>query len=207
MSSEVTFWNRINKDTADGCWLWTASTYHDGYGQFYDETHTPWRAHRFAYTMTHGPIPDGLQCLHKCDNRRCCNPSHLFLGTNAENRQDSVAKGRHAYGSKHTSAKITESDVMAMHELRKSSRISCQKIADRFGICQAHCSDILNGRKWRHVYIALHGHQPIQKPTNSQKTHCPYGHPYSPENTYVQKKTGGRFCRTCLRRRASSITP
>jgi len=100
-SREYLFWRNVaippNPDTE--CWLWNRSTTAAGYGQIVlkkDENGKAIRiyAHRFSYLIHVGPIPDDLLCLHTCDNRRCCNPDHLFLGTRADNAKDMFAKGR-----------------------------------------------------------------------------------------------------------------
>lgn len=78
----------------DSCWIWTAATLHNGYGCFRTDYRTE-SAHRVAWQLFRGPIPDDMHVLHKCDVRCCVNPSHLFLGTNADNIRDRNAKGRY----------------------------------------------------------------------------------------------------------------
>lgn len=96
------FWSKV--DTSDGlfgCWIWTASrfTKRGGYGQFHEWPKVRY-AHRVAWELTHGPIPDGMVVMHACDNPPCVNPQHLSLGTIADNAQDMVAKGRSLKGAR-----------------------------------------------------------------------------------------------------------
>jgi hypothetical protein len=85
------FWALVRKSPdPDGCWEWVGRIAKDGYGQL--------RAHRFAWTLLHGPIPEGQHVLHKCDNRKCVR--HTFLGTQQDNMDDMVSKGRSATGER-----------------------------------------------------------------------------------------------------------
>lgn len=88
------FWAKVAIDPDDGaCWVWTACLDPDGYGRF-RLAGKKWLAHRIAWTLAFGRIQDGLLICHKCDNPRCVNHTHLFLGTVADNVRDRVAKGR-----------------------------------------------------------------------------------------------------------------
>lgn len=91
MSSEERFWAKVN--VTDECWLWTAQINQNGYGMF-SVKGLPVRAHRFAYELLVGPIPDGMVVRHACDVPSCVNPSHLLVGTQADNLRDMRQRGR-----------------------------------------------------------------------------------------------------------------
>jgi hypothetical protein len=86
-------------DRTGECWEWAGSLDSDGYGQMTVSSELSssrkLKSHRVAWILAHGPIPVGLGVLHRCDNRRCCRPDHLFLGTQIDNMRDCVSKGRH----------------------------------------------------------------------------------------------------------------
>ena len=85
------FWEKVH--ITDGCWEWMARRKLHGYGEFrIIDCLVP--AHRMAWVLSVGPIPKGLLVLHRCDNPPCCNPDHLFLGTQADNLRDAIQKGR-----------------------------------------------------------------------------------------------------------------
>jgi hypothetical protein len=91
----VRFWAKVEK--TDGCWLWRGARHHTGYGVIGVDRRQR-RAHRVAYEMAHGPIPAGAVVCHSCDTPPCVNPSHLFVGTVADNNRDMMAKGRARLG-------------------------------------------------------------------------------------------------------------
>ena len=95
---EERFWEKVNKDTKSGCWEWQSSIRGNGYGAFFTHLKPEGRkchgAHRYSWELANGAIPEGLWVLHKCDNRICVNPDHLFLGDRTDNMRDCAAKGR-----------------------------------------------------------------------------------------------------------------
>jgi len=88
------FYSRAKKDENSGCWLWQKSVTRGGYGQQGYKMYN-YSAHRLSWIFSVGPIPKGLAVCHKCDNPLCINPEHLFLGTQKDNVQDMMKKGRH----------------------------------------------------------------------------------------------------------------
>lgn len=139
---------------ASGCWNWTRPLF-KGYGFATDpmrQNHSI-RAHRLAWISRNGPIPDGLCVLHRCDNRRCVNPEHLFLGTRGDNNRDMTAKGRQVSprGEANPQAKLTEEDVREIRGLHRIGGLKQETIAGLFGISQHRVSDILRGVGWNHV--------------------------------------------------------
>jgi len=94
------FWTKVDRRGPDDCWEWTGCvSQRAGYGQFHLNRKTQ-LAHRIAYALTHGAIPEGVFVCHHCDNRMCCNPDHLFLGTQIDNMRDCIAKDRFPSGNR-----------------------------------------------------------------------------------------------------------
>ncbi len=90
------FWPKVDRRGPDECWEWKAARQAEGYGKMFTTNRCrPERAHRVSWVLHHGPIPDGMFVLHRCDNPPCVNPAHLFLGTNLDNIEDMGRKGRH----------------------------------------------------------------------------------------------------------------
>lgn len=88
------FWSKVDRGGPDDCWNWTACAQREGYGRFMRRGRV-WQATHVAWELHHGaPPPKGALVCHRCDNPRCVNPAHLFIGTHLDNRRDCVAKGR-----------------------------------------------------------------------------------------------------------------
>jgi hypothetical protein len=138
------FWSFV--DRQEGCWTWTASVGDHGYGQL---THLQqkYTAHRLAWELYRGAVPDGLCVLHRCDNRRCVNPDHLFLGTRKDNLEDMTQKGRRVRGVTHGRAKLTVDQVLAI----RSSATSARSEARIYGVSDSLVRLIRKGKRWTHV--------------------------------------------------------
>lgn len=143
------FWTRVLK--SNGCWLWTGRCDEKGYGRVGFGGRANIGAHRVAWELTQGPVPLGLCVLHRCDTPSCCNPDHLFLGTNRDNVIDRHLKGRSKNldaGHLHPKAKLTQSAVAQMRALRLCGLTQIQ-LAERFGISRGNVSKILAGKSYQ----------------------------------------------------------
>lgn len=136
----------------NGCWEWRKAIETSGYGvQHFNGRKQG--AHRVSYQLFIGAIPPGMSVLHRCDNRCCVNPDHLFLGTQADNMADMVKKGRSSKkkGEDHPAAKVDEKTAIHIFEKAKDGRLSQRKIAAMFCVSQALVSSILNRKRWTHL--------------------------------------------------------
>lgn len=132
-----------------GCIEWTAYTDRKmGYGMFWLDG-TMHLSHRVAYMFAHGSIPKGLHVCHSCDNPKCVNPEHLWVGTNQDNVNDKCRKNRAArlIGENHPSAKLKEDDVLMI----RSSKLNGAEIARRMGIDRSTVNYIRKGKLWGHL--------------------------------------------------------
>jgi HNH endonuclease len=153
---ESRFWSKVDKsnDKSD-CWMWTAGRDDWGYGLIsMRRTHQikrndKIRAHRLAYLLTYGEIPDGLLVCHTCDNPACCNPSHLWLGTNADNIRDMWDKGRrNQRGEAHPRAKLTQRDVDEIRARYRPWVVTQKALAREYGVGQPIIGKIINYQHW-----------------------------------------------------------
>lgn len=135
-----------------GCWRWTGAVLNSGYGKFW-ERGRHLLAHRFAYQQANGKLPAGKLVLHRCDNKLCVRPDHLFLGTYQDNSDDMVRKGRHlknhVRGEDSPKAILNESQVRRIKAL--CGKLPQRTIARRFGVTQTSVSRIHTGANWAHV--------------------------------------------------------
>ena len=148
-SLEDRFWAKVDKRGPDECWPWTGAPTPKGYGVIRDQGRYV-RAHRLAWELANGPIPDDLLVCHRCDNPPCCNPADLFLGTNADNSADMVRKGRGAPlgGQNNNSAKLTDADVNTIRRLWGTGAWRQRDIADVYHVGQPAISRIVTQRRW-----------------------------------------------------------
>jgi HNH endonuclease len=157
---EQRFWEKVDKrgpivkhvKNLGRCWFWNASKT-DGYGAMGIGRRVV-RSSRISWEIHIGKIPDGIFVLHKCDNRACVNPDHLFLGTAADNMHDRKAKNRYKsqVGSLNTNSVLSEADIVEIFRLKKSG-MKQSEIAFKFGMCKQSISRILLRELWSHVKV------------------------------------------------------
>ena len=144
------FWKHVAK--TDGCWNWTGAKNRHGYGAFNIGRHSRvWLAHRFSALMGGLPVVAGSVVMHTCDNPACVNPAHLRVGTQAENTEDMIAKGRarKARGEAAGKSKFTPAQVREIRELAQS--LSNGEIGRRYGVDPSSVWKIVTRRSWAHV--------------------------------------------------------
>lgn len=148
MTISERFWGKVEK--TETCWNWVGALYKNGYGQFVitGEPKTP--AHRTAWRLVNGDIPIGMFICHKCDNRKCVRPDHLFVGTRQENVADMLAKRRNTFGESCWKAKLTDQKVIEIHS-RYSAGEFQSDLAKEFSVDQQTISSIATGTNWRHL--------------------------------------------------------
>lgn len=134
------FWSKVDIQSVTNCWLWTACRLPNGYGAIRFNGQKLY-AHRTAYIVTHGTISEGLQVLHKCRMRACCNPSHLYAGTPSQNMRDRIVDMRNA-GEKPNAAKVTAEQVLRI----LADPRTYQKIAADYNITASNVCLIKTGK-------------------------------------------------------------
>lgn len=156
------FWAKVDRREADECWPWTGAT-DQGYGVIFIRHELVYgkkkmiraKAHRIAYELRYGAVDPDSVVMHRCDNRPCCNPGHLRLGTVADNNRDRSYKGRgrenRQWGSENANAKLTEGAVRAIVAALEAG-MSQSAVAAQFGIKQPQVSRIARREQWAHLW-------------------------------------------------------
>lgn len=144
------FWDRVSIGGLEECWEWKQSTQSAGYGQIGQpqalKRGLPQLAHRAAYWLTRGEL-SSLPVLHSCDNRRCCNPTHLRQGTYQENMKDKDSRGKQPRGDLQYNSKLCSQDVLRLKENPGLlGEIQSEKKVSRKAL-----TDVLKGRTWKHI--------------------------------------------------------
>lgn len=144
-SLEERFWSKVDRTDLFSCWEWQASTNQGsiGYGQITERVDGKVSflyAHRVSWVMANGPIPDGSQVLHRCDNPKCCNPAHLYLGTAADNMADKAARGR-------SRSRLKPEQVLKIVELHGSGW-TVKRLARKFNVSESSVTSIIRGKTW-----------------------------------------------------------
>lgn len=144
-------------DATTGCWNWLRGKNEDGYGYVWHQGKMH-RASRASYEAFIGLIEGGLLVLHKCDNRACINPDHLFLGTHQDNAVDRNAKGRQVQGERHPNAKLTFAQVAEYRQLKQAisqergERYSAKAARDALGLSKTITDHLDSGRRWKGLH-------------------------------------------------------
>lgn len=145
-AEKAVFWSKIDVKSADECWNWRRSTNGVGYGKLKLRGRY-WLAHRLAYQLLIGD-PGKLLLCHKCDNRACVNPDHMFLGKHKDNTADAIQKGRFAVGTRVVTSVLTEEQVKEIRRLFVPKRFGRYRIAKRLGLPHQAVGGVVNGNNW-----------------------------------------------------------
>ena len=145
-ADEVRLWRKVKVCPQTDCWEWTGALFDSGYGAFQVDGKSR-RAHRVAWERSFGEIGTGLVVCHRCDNPKCINPAHLFLGTPLDNRRDCVAKGRQARGER--SARYTHPETTARGERHGRARLSGEAVRQ---IRSRHATGLVTAKALAHEF-------------------------------------------------------
>lgn len=151
-SLEDALFSNVEKGNVDDCWVWQGTQRGNGYGCVKYKGKIL-EAHRLSYEIHNGSIPDGLLVCHKCDNRPCVNPNHLFLGDHDDNHKDAKSKDRHTRGERQGRNKLRDADVI---EIRRAYRTRVRgetipMLAAQYGVCKRTIVSVARGKAWKHI--------------------------------------------------------
>ncbi len=147
------FWSYVKKGEPNECWPWKPTCrVRDGYGMFWFEKRNH-QAHRLAYLFAKGEFDRSKDILHTCDNPPCCNPNHLFVGTDRDNQQDCLRKNRRviAHGEMLPQSKLSPAQVKEIRETAKNGRRVNGQLARKFGVSKASIWAIVHRHNWKRV--------------------------------------------------------
>lgn len=149
VKDELRFWSKVNITSDNGCWEWKNYRDNFGYGTIWWKG-KPRLAHRVAYEISNGDIDNNLLVCHRCDNPKCCNPDHLFLGTNKDNVIDRNKKGRQARpkGESNSQSKLTWEIAGEIRRRYQSGGVSQRSLASEYGVNQSQVYRIVNNLRW-----------------------------------------------------------
>lgn len=139
---------KVEKIPEAGCWVWMGTTTVRGYGQIISNARKHY-AHRASYEAFIGPIPEGMNVCHTCDNVYCVNPAHLFLGTQKQNLEDMARKKRSTIGERNPMSKLTAIEVDAIRN-EKNAGTSVKELAQKFKTSASNISAIIRKARWNH---------------------------------------------------------
>jgi len=142
------FWSHVDIKNENECWEWKGCKNKKGYGNFNSTLKKTMIVHRFVYIVTYGDFDFSLYVCHKCDNRACCNPKHLFLGTQDDNMKDMVKKNRSSRGEHQFSAQLTEEKVIEIR-IRYANGETATSLSEEFHVNNATITEICRGNKWK----------------------------------------------------------
>ena len=149
MADSKKFRSEVKKNWDNDCHDWHGHVNYWGYGVFFTDKKRR-RAHRVAYELTYGEIPEGLFVCHSCDNKICCDPDHL-LGTVQDNVDDMCKKGLNVFRERTPSSKLKDLDIPLIRYMYNVECKPQRDIADHFGVSQYCIWAVINNRTWKHV--------------------------------------------------------